>query len=278
MKRIKLFFYKSEPNFGDELNVYLLQRLFGIDAMYANKKHCDYVCIGSLLQAFITRPSIMRIIKKWIKPSVYVWGTGFIKKSPEYKHILMRKMKICALRGKLTLNQVKEYTRQNLDDVVLGDPGLLINRLIDKNKIQKIYKLGIIPHYVDKNNPLLKNINVENSIVIDIQTPVPVVLKQIAQCENIISSAMHGLIASDSLGIPNMRMVLSDKIIGGDYKFLDYYSALDIETPTPILITEWTRITNVDFIKQAYSVSPAKVEQICQKLLQAFPYKNRKKK
>ncbi len=51
MKRIKLFFYKSEPNFGDELNVYLLQRLFGIDAMYANKKHCDYVCIGSLLKS-----------------------------------------------------------------------------------------------------------------------------------------------------------------------------------------------------------------------------------
>jgi len=40
---------------------------------------------------------------------------------------------------------------------------------------------------------------------------------------------MYGLIAADSLGIPNFRMVLSDKIIGGDYKYNDYYSISWIE-------------------------------------------------
>jgi len=40
---------------------------------------------------------------------------------------------------------------------------------------------------------------------------------------------MYGLIVADSLGIPNFRMVLSDKIIGGGCQYNDYYLAFWIE-------------------------------------------------
>lgn len=269
-----LYFYKDEPNFGDALNLCLLQTLFGVDIRYEDIKKCDCVCIGSLLQLLVVPPlSFRNKIKRFFAHRIAIWGTGFINQAPEFPHTLSRKTRIYALRGKISLARMQKYTKRRLRNVVLGDPGLLANRLIDTKKIEKKYKLGIIPHYVDKNNPLLDNINVEQSVIIDVQKPVMEVLVQIAQCENIISSAMHGLIVADSLGIPNARMVLSNKIVGGDYKFQDYYSAFDMAMPPPLIMTPDTHVTNVDFIKQEYRVSSEKIEQICQKLLKVFPYK-----
>ena len=47
-------------------------------------------------------------------------------------------------------------------------------------------------------------------------------------CKHIISSSLHGLICSDSLGIPNRWIKLS-QLLGNDFKFKDYYSVFDIE-------------------------------------------------
>ena len=41
-------------------------------------------------------------------------------------------------------------------------------------------------------------------------------IKQIADCE-IISSALHGLIAADSLNIPNKWIKLSNKLVGNNF-------------------------------------------------------------
>lgn len=276
MKRkvLNLYYYKDESNFGDALNLCLLQTLFNMNVKYKDIQSCDCVCIGSLLQLLVSPPLPFRDkIKRFFSRRIAIWGTGFIKHAPDTPHTLSRKTRIYALRGKITLARMQKYTKKRLHHVVLGDPGLLANRLIDTNKVKKKYKLGIIPHYVDKNNPLLQNINVEKSIIIDVQKPVIEVLKQIAECENIISSAMHGLIVADSLGIPNIRMILSDKIVGGDYKFQDYYSAFDMEMPKPVIINTDTKITDIDFISKNYTVSASKIEQICQALLSAFPYK-----
>ncbi len=275
-KKIKTYFYNSRVNFGDALNIYLLKHLFNIDIVKACAKSCKMVCIGSLLEIFVTPPmKFKHKIRKIMRPQVLVWGTGFIKEDTGAETDFKRKMNIKALRGKTSLERAKKYLGKDLPDIVLGDPGLLANRLIDTKKIEKKYKLGIIPHYVDKDNPLLNNIQVENAIVIDIEQNPMDFLKQVAECECIISSAMHGLIAADSLGVPNVRMVLSDKIIGGDYKFRDYYSAFDMDLPDKIVMTSNTQITSTDFIKENYKITPDMVEKICQNLLRVFPYKKR---
>lgn len=275
-KPFKVFYFVADYNFGDMLNVWLLESLFGIKATWASVEDCNYLCIGSLLHN-LPKPklSLRRKIYKFVKPSISVWGTGFINQSPSSYKTLLRKVRVYAVRGKITLNRLKEYRNVKFKHRVLGDPGLLANRLIDVNKVEKKYKLGIIPHYVDKYNPLLKNIQVENSIIIDVQQKPEIVLKQIAECENIMSSAMHGLIVADSLGIPNIRMVVSGKLFGGDYKFQDYYSAFDMELPQACILSAETIITDINFIKQQYQIKPEQVEQICQNLLRVFPYKKR---
>ena len=44
---------------------------------------------------------------------------------------------------------------------------------------------------------------------------------------------MHGLIISDAYGIPNRRVIFSDKIKSSS-KFEDYYSAFDMGEPSPL--------------------------------------------
>ena len=55
------------------------------------------------------------------------------------------------------------------------------------------------------------------------------ILYQNLSCEAIISSALHGLIAADSFFFPNRWIKLSDNLMGGDFKFNDYYSVYDID-------------------------------------------------
>jgi hypothetical protein len=44
---------------------------------------------------------------------------------------------------------------KKLDDIAMGDPGILSSELIKGEKVKKIYKLGIIPHMADQNSDLL---------------------------------------------------------------------------------------------------------------------------
>ena len=84
-----------------------------------------------------------------------------------------------------------------------------------------------------------------------------------------ISSSLHGLIASDSLGIPNMRFVASDKIIGGDYKYNDYYSSYGINQPVKFDLRENIFSENqLYFIDSNYSISQDKIrEKQCELLI-----------
>jgi len=61
--------------------------------------------------------------------------------------------------------------------------------------------------------------------IIDVAWTPQEVAREIAACDAVISSSLHGLIFSDALGVPNAHIRLSDRLTGGMYKFHDYYSA-----------------------------------------------------
>lgn len=270
---IYLYYYNEETNFGDMLNPWLLKSL-SRDVVYESIERARCLCIGSVLQLLLTnRTDFYSTISKILLPKINIWGSGFIMpESPGNVH-LNRRVKVYALRGELSRKRMEKYTGQDLSHIALGDPGLLISRVFDTSKISKKYECGIIPHYVDAKSPLLNNIKIKNSIIIDVSAPVEQVLNQIAQCKTIMSSAMHGLIAADAMEIPNVRMVLSDKILGGDYKFTDYYSAFGLPLQQKVILDDKTKITNTDFIRNQYNITSAQVSKICDSLLAAFPYK-----
>lgn len=211
-KPLVLHWSRSKPNFGDALSPLICEAVSGRKIKFAKPSQCDLIAIGSLMQ---------RVKEGFLQKKIDVWGTGFIgeQKPHKSKHIYH------AVRGNLT----KETVMIN-QPVALGDPGLLADLLIPKRSLKK-YNIGFIGHYKDKNNPTVLKISEKysNTTIIDIYLPPLIFLKRMSECDVIFSSAMHGLIAADALGIPNAWIKLSDKLRGGNFKFQDYYSVFGIE-------------------------------------------------
>ena len=87
----------------------------------------------------------------------------------------------------------------------------------------------------------------------------------------ILSSSLHGMIFADSYDIPNAHLLLSKKVIGGDYKFKDYRSGVGREY---IAIRKKT-LLDIDALNDALKeYRPIKNKpKIQRKLIKAFPYK-----
>jgi pyruvyltransferase len=81
---------------------------------------------------------------------------------------------------------------------------------------------------------------------------------------------MHGLIAADSLHVPNAWLKLSDELRGEDFKFRDYYSVFNIE-PKPLApVLDLFRHTEA--LIETYS-RPG-LDDIKQQLIESFPFKS----
>jgi hypothetical protein len=276
---VKLFFYnpKATKNFGDLLNLDIIQRITGRNVISVCDNTATNICIGSLLDSLLTRPGAPILRNAMLN----IWGAGFIAdrgQHPIYGSVsreeFRRPIRFHAVRGKKTLERLTAMGIET-DGIALGDPGLLAQMFVADNIIKKKYSLGIIPHYVDKNDPLIKSINkkIRNSIVINVNESPINVINKIASCDVIISSAMHGLIAADSLGIPNAFARISNKLTGGIYKFEDYYSVYGL-IPDPMdrdVLLEFS-FNTLNRISSEYRIKSEAVSNIIQGLLKSCPF------
>lgn len=219
---IKLYWYNKKPNFGDELSPVICGLLSGQSIEYENDfRSCDLVAIGSILEHIDT--SVFR---------GSIWGAGFISNDSSLVSNLLADVR--AVRGKLTAQKLGLAK-----SVVLGDPGLLACFLAPN--VRQTTEVGIVPHFVDSQNKKISWIarNSDNIKLIDIQAGVESVIKEVSDCRFIIASCLHGLILADALGIPNSWVQLSDRVIGGSFKFSDYYSVYGIHEPKPMRLHWW---------------------------------------
>lgn len=249
---VRLFWFKNTQNFGDSLNPILLQTLTGKSVkwvkFYTPKLH--YIAIGSILET-ATKDTV-------------VWGSGFIS---EEKHCFEKPQKICAVRGpksrEILINDGIECPE------IYGDPALLLPKIYSP-MIQKKYKLGIIPHFIDKENAWLQNIKQNNDVkFIDIQNPdIFKVIDEILSCEKIASSSLHGIIVADAYHIPSLWIEFSDKVMGKGFKFLDYFLSVNRKDTKPLLINGKVTIEEIESHFYEYSI-----EINIDKLLEAAPFK-----
>lgn len=263
MNNIGIYYYTKDNNFGDVLNEYIPERLFNCKIIKKDIYTAEAAFIGSILSPFLTDKE-----KDLTLPPLNIWGSGFVKETNINKNFI-RKIKVYAVRGLLTKKRL-EVSENTTYNIPLGDPGLLCSRVFTNLDMQKEYEYGIIPHYIDKGNPLLEKLKLKNSIILDIQESPEIFIKKLVKCKKIISGAMHGLIAADSFCIPNIRMVMSDKICGGDFKYNDYYSAFGITNHNKIdLRILKDPITRLDF---EYMITSKQIEKIQEDLIRSFPY------
>ncbi len=295
MKNIKLFYFESDSikNFGDMLNIDICRKLFNVNPVFSPPLECEAAFIGSLLDDFLygkTKKLSMKFFRPYFKTPVQIWGSGFIADENQYikrkynlKETFNRRFNCHAVRGKLSLERLKKIDKlQNFNKTIIGDSGLLISFLLKKQP-SKQYSAGIIPHHNEMDMPIWKEIqnNIKNSTIIYVNDTVENVINKVAQCDCILSSAMHGLIAADSLNIPNKRIIASNLIIGGNYKFNDYYSAFDINNHQFLDIRKNSPmgqklidLTTISSIIDEYKIDKKLVETIRDNLYNAFPYRN----
>ena len=220
-------------NWGDDVSIQLCkmvnpQRKYIVNRYTWNLfRRDDVLCIGSIIN--------------WMtSPNSIIWGSGIVYPDRELSAI---PKKVLAVRGPLT----RQYLLKRGIDCpeVYGDPALLFPRYY-KPHIEKKYRLGIIPHFRDKNNPIiLKNSQDSTVKVIDVQKIQPWhrFIDEICSCEYIASSSLHGLIISDAYGIPNVWIEFE----GGEQKrfaFHDYLQSVKKDTD-PLILSLSTTIEDI---------------------------------
>ncbi len=262
MKKLWLH-YARNGNMGDMLNLDICKNIFNMDVRDSSVNSCECVFIGSIMGDFTKKRSFFNNIYPC---PVKVWGTGLIGETSV--DVFCRKMEIFAVRGKKTFEAIKRVKNVFICNNVLGDPGLLSSELVPK--IQKKYDLGIVPHYIDKQNLPEIELSESSYIIIDVNNNPLECIRQISQCRTILSSSLHGLIIADSFNIPNKRLIITHSL--GDYKYEDYYSVYNIENYNPFLNLKEINCETIDIIKSEYIITEKQVDAIKQKLLQSFPY------
>lgn len=247
-------------NFGDALSPMVCKYLSGQDVVWSPPKQAEIIAIGSILGK--VSPSMFSI--KFLSRKINVWGSGFMHSSDRQDGI----HNYHAVRGQLTLDRIKKP--KNIP--ILGDPGLLVDQVLKNHKSEtKNYAFGIVPHKADKGCSPLHEIQKKlgSAIIIDIDLPPADFIRQLTQCDFILSSSLHGLIAADSFNIPNCWIELSNKVRGNGFKFHDYYTAFGIESPNKLTPNEIS-INALDIIRSKYKRQG--IDKIKDRLISAFPY------
>ncbi len=218
---------RNEINFGDTLSPLLVEMLLGKKVVYADPSRCDLAAIGSILQK-VQAKKIKRLLQGRLTP-VHVWGAGSFGVEKIGSTL---GLKVHAVRGVLTREALKIP-----HGLPLGDPGLLIDRF--GTRAEKRFRWGIIPHVSDRQEHAIAALHAatSRSCIIDLADPdIIATIVAIQSCDFIISSSLHGLIAADALGIPNIWIRVSSSVFGGDWKFLDYFSSVGRSDITPLLV------------------------------------------
>lgn len=273
MKKIKMY-YARENNMGDRLNVLIMKQCFGAEAVRRTPITCQLSGIGSGLGQFTVSPKKLLGLAEKISGiffrKVYIWGTGFINYTEKDAPFYRKDMCFCAVRGELSKKRAEKLLGLSLD-IPMADGGLLADELINV-QCEKKYKIGIIAHFWEQDAPVFEKLHkkFENSIVIDLKKDPIKVLEEIASCECIISSSLHGLIVADSFHIPNLHMVATDKLLGDGFKFDDYYSAYGIKHKF-ITAKEAEQIEIADIIER-YEITAESVEEKKKQLKACFPF------
>jgi hypothetical protein len=244
--------YEKE-NFGDILTPYLVKRLSKKDPLFFevkskfSKYFKHYIMIGSIIS--------------YANVKSVVWGAGIIKKNQKIKNATF-----LAVRGPLTQQRLRDLGYKAPS--AMGDPALLMPLVYNPEK-KKIYKYGIIPHYIEedlvlamfKDHPDIKIISLLTN---DIES----VIDKIVSCEYIISTSLHGIIIAHCYGIPARWGKLSDRLSGDGTKFLDYFLSVELTSPS----IDIANFSKDEFVKIDFHIPTSSIIIERQKdLLSSYP-------
>jgi len=197
-------------NFGDILTPILIDKLFGYTCVWTHKP--------------FTKPSMIAIgsILNKAENKTVVWGSGAMRASDPIK----RDAIYLSVRGPYTRDLILQGG--GTCPPIFGDPALIMPEIYTPIKTGE-YTYGLFTHYVDydevsawyKDDPEVLVINPVNA------NPL-IIIDQMAKCERIVSSSLHGVIIAHAYGVPAVWAKHSDKLGGDGIKFADHYESVGL--------------------------------------------------
>lgn len=207
-----VYYWNAVPNFGDRLAVTLVNNFCPPAPWdWSEIQFADVLTTGSILEQV---------------PEDYagiVAGPGVLVAASRVKLPLA---KVLAVRGQHTLDRLE---CQEKESVVLGDPGLLVDELVNIRTRDRL--LGILPHWTDTrlaNDGRFQQF--DPLIISPFDSPLDVAA-QVGRCHKLVTSSLHGIIFADAFGIPR-RFERSPRMLpeeGGLFKYHDYHTAIGME-------------------------------------------------
>lgn len=250
-------------NLGDDLNYTFLPQIFNkpislYDYSFIAHKFntSNYLFIGSTIEMLADSNTI-------------VWGAGCISSESKIPH----SKKVLAVRGPLTRKRLLDAGIEC--PAVYGDPALLLPLFYTPTKKKK-YKIGIIPHYLDINTPFIEKLKTftHEHLVIDMAnySSYQNIIEKICSCEIILSSSLHGLIIAEAYGIPNIWIKCSDNIMGGNFKFHDFFCSINRDRKKPYLSQDINNINDITDIISHWESGEINLSQ----LIESAPFQIKK--
>ena len=236
-----IYFWSKRPNFGDYLAPFVVEQLSGrrpvnVRGLDIIGSETVYGIIGSILHHDTPVP-------------LELWGPGFVRPTDSFR---VRPRKIHAIRGPLSRQRCLE---QGIDcPPIYGDPAFLVPHWVEPQR-SRSFRVGIVPHYRDM--PILKMLDLSSRSEIKIIDPGrrPVsVINDIACCDTILSSSLHGLVIAIAYGIP-CKWIAFEKIDGGGFKYKDMFSSLGVTDISPHYIEEYRDMSKAVSNADSYEVT-----------------------
>lgn len=198
----RVFYHLGRPNFGDDLNPWLLGALGSAAFRWGSTRRPHLLGVGSI--------AARANVDSW------VMGSGLLAPLPRGER--RECGRVVALRGALTAEMLGARPAH------LGDPVCLVDRLVERPPVRP-GRLGVVPHAISFEawRRLLRHR--DDIALIDPRGEPLAVIRAIAACERVASQSLHGLVVADAYGIPAVWMEPAPGMVGGRFKFDDYFTA-----------------------------------------------------
>lgn len=202
-------------NAGDIYTVDLVRYLYGLDP--DNDKHhgSRLLMVGSVMDKVRDGDIIAGI------------GARGPEGAPTPKDA---RLEVCGVRGPLTAAALKNAGQDLSKMRFMLDPGLLIHKVFPElDSIEPIPgRVGFVPHY--RERPQYRS--GKRYDVIDVDSSPLDFARNIAHCERLYSSSLHGVIFAHALGRP--VALVEPRTAEPEFKYRDYFAAVGVSWRRPV--------------------------------------------
>lgn len=235
--------WDGHPNFGDDLTPWLLPH-YGVLPVHRVASRARLAGVGSILEF---------LPAEW---DGVVWGSGLMHGASHQ----LPNARVLAVRGHLTRDLIGAP-----DDVALGDPGILVGRLIPRP--ERRWDVALVPHGHHRSHEqflALAEAAGHRVRVVDVHQTAARAMHEIASSDAVITTSLHGLVTADAYGIPAVWTTLEPPLGGGAFKFHDYESVI---TPGTSRFVTFEPGISLDDLAARATVAPREtVEAVCDAL------------